>query len=230
MGEVAFQPLLKSVLENETDYRVHADVNHDLPLVLTRPETLFISPSSTESSELLPEPTAPTTATSEPFGMFMLMLRRVGSGSSPHEKWPLSMIIGLAAIENFFSSATYYILNLLFYYYLATLTQLTSACQFCRGFDIRCVKLWIYLRSLGSCSTELTLSSSQFMNLFSLWIPTEVCKLSEHFRRPCATKNWKRKEHLFYCFHHQGLFYLSGIKQVLWSSGFLVSVVLVTEK
>lgn len=58
-----------------------------IPLVLTRPETLFISPNNAERRELLPEPTAPTTATKEALGMRRLMFFKKGSVSfSPQEK------------------------------------------------------------------------------------------------------------------------------------------------
>lgn len=53
-----------------------------------------MSPSKADSRELLPEPTPPTTATSEPLGMCRFIFFSTGSESwSPHVKKPFSIRI-----------------------------------------------------------------------------------------------------------------------------------------
>lgn len=62
-------------------------------MVLILPDNRFISPRNADKSELLPEPTLPTTPTKSPVCTFMLISESKGS-LSPQEKDAVSITSG----------------------------------------------------------------------------------------------------------------------------------------
>lgn len=69
-----------------------------LTFVLTRPETFSNSPRNAFIKDDLPDPTGPTTATSDPSLILVLIFFRTIASSEvpPHENVPFSIIRGSA--------------------------------------------------------------------------------------------------------------------------------------